>query len=118
MKRLLKLAKAATQGDWVVNWFICRADADDVKAKTAKKIGEELWRVPWSIGPISCDENYWAGSHISCEQNDIDFILSANPETVAKLAEIAIAAKNLVDVKGRHHTGQAYEKLEALVNKL
>jgi hypothetical protein len=60
---------------WEINWCICRADAHDVAAakearQEGKKIavpnvGDEFWRVPLSIGPLSVEHDHWAHWHIS-----------------------------------------------------
>lgn len=51
---------AWTPGPWETDWFSCTADASDVayersKGRTKLKVGDPLWRVPRSIGPISID---------------------------------------------------------------
>jgi hypothetical protein len=59
---------------WKIKWFVCRADSDDVAyAKTEGrklKIGDELWRVPLSIGPIEINHSHWAGEHLTCEPEE------------------------------------------------
>ena len=73
---LEKLAKAATPGPWVIDWYVCR------------EAGEELWRVPKSIGPIYPDENHWARDHIGTSINDTNYLAAANPQTILAMIEL------------------------------
>jgi hypothetical protein len=68
-----------TKEPWTVAYYICRADANDVKhererplkrgeARRDLKAGDELWRQPLSIGDIAPDHCHWAGSHLSCDE--------------------------------------------------
>ena len=66
-----------TPGPWTIDWYECRADLKDVKAKTAKRVGEVLWRVPTSIGPVSSGENHWAGLHLDVSEDDARLIAAA-----------------------------------------
>ncbi len=57
---------------WEIDWYICCADASDVARSPELALGDELWRVPLSIGPISADHNHWAGEHLSLEPGEAE----------------------------------------------
>lgn len=91
-----------------VDWFVCRADAGDVEWARAKpkptdpdykelkrqgkhlnprnpalKIGDELWRVPLSIGPASIDRDHWSGYHLTCtpaQAERIAYLINNDPD--------------------------------------
>jgi hypothetical protein len=73
---------------WNIDWYICRADRDDVAANKASakplKVGDEFWRVPRSIGPISVEHNHWAGYHLDISVEDA-LKIAAVPEMVELL---------------------------------
>lgn len=52
-----------------ITWSIVHADIDDVKAGTAKKVGQVMSRTPKAIGPISPDHNHWDGWHLSLTED-------------------------------------------------
>ena len=87
LTELRKAAEEATKGEWEIDWYECRADREDVKARTAKKVSEVLWRVPRSIGPVSADENHWARLHLDVSEEDARHIATANPETILSLLD-------------------------------
>ena len=66
-----------TPGPWEIEWYECRADADDVKARQAKKIGELFWKFPTAIGPLMANENHWAGMYLDVEEADARLIAAA-----------------------------------------
>ena len=66
-----------TEGPWEIEWYECRADHEDVKARTAKKVGDLLWRVPKQIGPLSVGKNHWAGDHLDVSEVDAHLIAAA-----------------------------------------
>jgi hypothetical protein len=83
---------------WEIYWFCCKADASDVeyektrnlaKGETRKdlKIGDTLWRVPFSIGPIGIDENHWSGYHLTCSEEEAELVASI-PVMVERLAQL------------------------------
>lgn len=76
---------------WDINWYVCTADANDVKhAKSQGKemeVGHEFWRVPQSIGPISVDHNHWAGHHLDVTEEQARLI-AAVPVMLAALKDI------------------------------
>jgi hypothetical protein len=89
---LVKQAREALNGvykePWEIEWYICRADERDVQhAKTRKlkrgearkdvQVGDELWRVPKSIGPIFPDHDHWSGSSLTCDVADAMFVITA-----------------------------------------
>lgn len=76
-----------TSGLWEITWYECRADAEDVAAGTAKKVGDLLWRVPKQIGPLSVDKNHWAGEHLDVSEADARLI-SASALLLQSLQEI------------------------------
>lgn len=78
------MKKQHTRGPWKIDWYECRADSEDVKAGTAKKVGDMLWRVPRSIGPISVGENHWAKLHLDVSEEDARLIAAA-PELLSAL---------------------------------
>ena len=80
---------------WKIEWFTCRADADDVKyeatrklkrreKRRALKVGDVLWRVATSIGPIAPDHCHWAGWHLGVDEDQARLI-AATPELVEAL---------------------------------
>lgn len=86
---------AWTPGPWETDWFSCRADASDVayarsKGRTKLKVGDPLWRVPRSIGPISIDRNHWAGGHLDVSEADARLIAEA--PAMAEALELTAAA--------------------------
>jgi len=57
---------------WEIDWYICTANQFDVDyalkaTKTVIQVGDELWRVPRSIGPVTIDHDHWAGWHLRVE---------------------------------------------------
>lgn len=84
---LRKLAEEATPGPWEIRWYECRADREDVKAKSAKRVGDLLWRVPKQIGPISAEENHWARLHLDVSEEDSSLIAAANPQAIRELLD-------------------------------
>lgn len=90
---LTQIASQATQGPWEIDWYICRANAEDCRGQRKFKPGDELWRVPKSIGPISADENHWAGDHISIDPPDIKFLSTITPEETLKMLKLLSAVK-------------------------
>lgn len=78
---------------WPIDWYVCRADRHDVDAGVADTVGEELWRVPLSIGPLYPDENHWAKNHIDCDKEDA-YLVAAAPKMLAVLREVMEEASN------------------------
>ena len=71
-----------TPGPWDIEWFVCRMGAEDVLHARAggnetAKIGDEMWRVPLKIGPLSVDHCHWAGTHLDCPEKDARLIAAA-----------------------------------------
>lgn len=89
---------AHTPAPWPIDWYECRADSSDVDfAKTegrAIKVGDVLWRVPLSIGPITIDHNHWAGYHLDINEHTASLV----SETPA-MADILRDAVNRFDRK-------------------
>ena len=81
---------------WTIDWFICRMDQNDVNRaksegnKTAK-VGDELWRVPLTIGPITIDHNHWAGWCLEGEPRD--WRLAASAPVLLDLLKKVVAAE-------------------------
>jgi hypothetical protein len=127
---LVKQAREALNGvskePWEIEWYICQADEGDVQhAKTRKlkrgetrrdlKVGDELWRVPTRIGPISSEHNHWSGTSLACNVADAMFVKEAHSllplmadrieELEAKLAKAVEALRLIVvdDTWGLDH---------------
>lgn len=86
---------AWTPGPWKIDWFSFTADASDVayersEGRTKLKVGDPLWRVPRSIGPISIDRNHWAGDHLDVSEADARLIAEA--PAMAEALELTAAA--------------------------
>ena len=60
------------------------------KGRTKLKVGDPLWRVPRSIGPISIDRNHWAGGHLDVSEADARLIAEA--PAMAEALELTAAA--------------------------
>ena len=68
-----------------ITWYTCRANKSDVEYDKSLppdkreniKVGDVLWRVPHSIGPINIDHSHWAGWHLDCEESDAILIAAA-----------------------------------------
>lgn len=99
-----------TPGPWTIDWYECRADLADVKAKTTKHVGEILWQVPTRIGPVSPDENHWARLHLDVSDDDARLIAAA-PELLEALFEASVAL--LIG----HNSLVALEKARAAIAK-
>jgi hypothetical protein len=82
--------------NWKIDWYVCRADAADVIAKSAKRVGEELWRVPKSIGPLGVDHNHWAGDYIDCTPEEAT-LASAAPKLFAALEHMVAMYTQLIN---------------------
>ena len=77
---------------WPIEWFVCKADTDDVRfAKTEERktirVGSEMWRVPYSIGPISIDHNHWARHHLALTNRQA-IIISNLPIYLANMRKL------------------------------
>jgi hypothetical protein len=73
---------------WEVDWYVCRADHEDVafekkQAREEKRrpkfteTGAELWRSARSIGPIAIDHSHWGGYQLSLNQAQVDWVTRA-----------------------------------------
>lgn len=85
-----------TPEPWEIDWFICRMDRNDVayaikEGKSNAKVGDELWRVPRSIGPIGIEHNHWAGWYLTVKPDDA-YLIAAAP----KLLHAANEALNVL----------------------
>lgn len=96
------MSRSTTSAPWIIRWYVCTADPADVAhAKTEGrklKVGDELWRVPTSIGPITTDKNHWAGDHLDCSDDDANLAALA-PELRDALTALVggIQTNNLDD---------------------
>ncbi len=82
-----------TAGPWEVDRFVCRMNRSDVQharenGKPDAKVGDELWWVARSIGPVSVSNNHWAGDYLDLSPEDICLVAAA-PELLEALREIA-----------------------------
>ena len=79
---------AWTPGPWKIDWFSFTADASDLayersEGRTKLKVGDPLWRVPRSIGPINID---------SLDVSEADARLIAEAPAMAEALELTAAA--------------------------
>lgn len=79
---------------WDINWYICRADASDVEYARGKQepdldlqVGDELWRVPQGIGPLTVEHSHWAGRYIEGTEKQLR-VAAAAPAMLALLRSI------------------------------
>lgn len=86
---------------WEIEWYSCKALAADVAHAHSEgrkiEIGDELWRVPRSIGPITIGQNYWAGWFLEADEKDIHLaarapdLLEALKDTLQSLEYVETA---------------------------
>jgi hypothetical protein len=129
---LVKQAREALNGvskePWEIEWYICQADVKDVQhAKTRKlkrgetrrdlKVGDELWRVPTRIGPISSEHNHWSGTSLACNVADAMFVKEAHsllPLMADRIEELEERLKAATDdaKEAEAYAGEMEAKLE------
>lgn len=77
---------------WEISWYTCRANAKDVAWAKSQgrtiKIGEALWKVPKSIGPLGIDHNHWAGDILDCSE-EVALIAAEAPEMLKLLRKVS-----------------------------
>ena len=87
-----------TAQPWPIHWYACPASLEDVAfAKSEGRkiaVGDVLWRVPLSVGPISIGHNHWAGYHLDINEHTASLV----SETPA-MADILRDAVNRFDRK-------------------
>jgi hypothetical protein len=71
-----------TKGPWEIEKFVCLMDRSDVahwrkNGKPNAQVGDELWWVARSIGPVSVSNNHWAGDYLDLSPEDICLIAAA-----------------------------------------
>ena len=81
-----------TKGPWEIEKFVCRMDRSDVahwreNGKPNAKVGDELWWVARSIGPVSVSNNHWAGDYLELSPEDICLIAAA-PDLLEALKNV------------------------------
>ena len=107
--------KQQTKEPWTIEWYICTADQSDVeydkkqKKPRGLKVGDELWRKPVSIGPISADHDHWSGWSLSINEEEA-YLVSAAPEMLEALKMIVVD-----DTWGLEH--DVYMKCKAAIAK-
>ena len=83
-----------TPGPWEIEKFIYRMNRSDVaywqNSKPDVKVGDELWWVARSIGPVSVSNNHWAGDYLDLSPEDICLVAAA-PDLLEALQEIVAA---------------------------
>ena len=99
-----------TPGPWEIEKFICRMDRSDVahwrkNGKPDAKVGDELWWVARSIGPISVSNNHWAGEYLDVSPEDICLVAAA-PDLLEALKLARRICNNLIG-----HPDDPYRKL-------
>jgi hypothetical protein len=77
-----------TPGPWTIDWYICRDN----------KSGEELWRVPRSIGPAHVDHDHWAGAYINVDEADAHVMAAARDLLTA--LQFAVSRVELANAEG------------------
>jgi len=73
---------------WEVDWYVCRADRDDVayEKQRAKEegrkaayteAGAEMWRMARGIGPITAEHAHWGGLLLELDKRQVDWVTRA-----------------------------------------
>ena len=112
---------AWTPGPWKIDWFSFTADASDVsyersEGRTKLKVGDPLWRVPRSIGPISIDRNHWAGGHLDVSEADARLIAEA--PAMAEAIERFIPALWLLATSGNADAIAMHDEARAILARI
>ncbi len=67
---------------FTIDWYNCIADTKEEAEAGNCKIGDTMWRVPKSIGPLTIDHNHWAGWYFDgLEEEDYELILAVLSST-------------------------------------
>lgn len=79
----------------------------------------ELRRAGWTDRQINTmAQKFYNLRNISPYTAEEYDLITKSAEVMRQLNELLSAATNLLNVKGRHHTEQAYKQLEAVVAKV
>jgi hypothetical protein len=81
-----------TPGPWEIEKFVCYMDRSDAahwreNGKPNAKVGDELWWVARSIGPVCASNNHWAGDYLALSLEDARLIAAA-PDLLVVLKEM------------------------------
>ena len=96
MTDLRKLLDEATPGPWPIQWYVCIAEADDVKSNNTLVLGDTMWRSAQAIGPLSPNHDHWAGWHLT--MNEADARLASFAPQIAEALLVAMKGLRVIKV--------------------
>jgi hypothetical protein len=92
---------------WAIKWYVATVDAADLAAprepgEKPLKLGQELWRVPLSIGPFRPDHNHWASWHFDHDRGMGDGVKDAIlASTAPVMKEVLLELEQWLDSEAK-----------------